>query len=140
MESDKPLSYLQFVTAVLGFGIVLVAFRGPLNAIRIVGLVIAAPALVLFLIAKVQLGDSFSVQAEARTLVTRGIYSKIRHPMYLFSALLIFGLALFAERPVFLLVFAVLIPMQILRMRGEDKVLEEKFGDEYRRYRQNAWF
>jgi len=140
MESDKPLSYLQFVTAVLGFGIALVAFRGPLDAIRIVGLALAASALVLFLVAKVQLGDSFSILPEAHTLVTRGIYSKIRHPIYFFSAFLIFGLALFAERPVFLLVFAVIIPVQILRMRREDKVLEEKFGDEYRRYRQNAWF
>jgi protein-S-isoprenylcysteine O-methyltransferase Ste14 len=30
--------------------------------------------------------------------------------------------------------------MQILRARREAKVLEEKFGDEYREYKKRTWF
>lgn len=140
MDSDKPLSYLQFATVFIVFGVVLIAFRGPWDLLRIVGLTIACVALILFVIAKVQLGDSFSVEPIAKTLVVRGIYSKICHPMYLFSALFFFGLILYVGRTWLLLIFLILIPVQILRMRREDQVLEEKFGEEHRRYRQNTWF
>jgi protein-S-isoprenylcysteine O-methyltransferase Ste14 len=34
----------------------------------------------------------------------------------------------------------VLIPMQIVRARKEARVLEEKFGEEYRAYRARTWF
>jgi len=37
-------------------------------------------------------------------------------------------------------VFVVLIPIQIWRAGKESKVLEEKFGDEYRKYRAQTWF
>jgi protein-S-isoprenylcysteine O-methyltransferase Ste14 len=33
-----------------------------------------------------------------------------------------------------------LIPVQMMRARSEAKVLEEKFGEEYRRYRAGTWF
>jgi protein-S-isoprenylcysteine O-methyltransferase Ste14 len=31
-------------------------------------------------------------------------------------------------------------PIQVLRARKESKVLEEKFGDEYRQYKRSTWF
>jgi protein-S-isoprenylcysteine O-methyltransferase Ste14 len=34
----------------------------------------------------------------------------------------------------------IVIPVQIIRARQESKVLEEKFGDEYRHYKQSTWF
>jgi protein-S-isoprenylcysteine O-methyltransferase Ste14 len=39
-----------------------------------------------------------------------------------------------------LILLAIATPIQILRARKESKVLEEKFGDEYRQYKQHAWF
>ena len=60
--------------------------------------------------------------------------------MYLFSALLFLGLILYAGQPWLLLIFLVLVPLQLFRMRREDQVLEAKFGEDYRRYRQNTWF
>jgi protein-S-isoprenylcysteine O-methyltransferase Ste14 len=38
-----------------------------------------------------------------------------------------------------LLLVPVLI-LQIIRARAESRVLEEHFGDEYRRYRASTWF
>jgi protein-S-isoprenylcysteine O-methyltransferase Ste14 len=107
---------------------------------RIAGFAIAAPALLLLLTARIQLGRAFSVRAKASTLVTTGLYSRIRNPIYVFSALLILGIIIWSERPVFLLLFAVLIPAQFLRSRKESAVLEAKFGDEYRQYKQKTWF
>jgi protein-S-isoprenylcysteine O-methyltransferase Ste14 len=87
-----------------------------------------------------QLGTSFTAKAEARNLVTHGLYSKIRNPIYLFGSIAIIGIFLFLGRPYLLLIFVVLIPLQLFRMRKETKVLEEKFGDEYRNYRRATWF
>jgi protein-S-isoprenylcysteine O-methyltransferase Ste14 len=37
-------------------------------------------------------------------------------------------------------IIAALISLQIVRARREAQVLEEKFGDEYREYRNHTWF
>jgi protein-S-isoprenylcysteine O-methyltransferase Ste14 len=107
---------------------------------RIAGLAVVIPSLVLFAISRVQLGSAFSVQAKATSLVTTGIYSRIRNPIYVFGALMIAGAILWAHRPWWLLMFAVLIPMQIYRARKEEQVLAEKFGDAYLEYKRKTWF
>jgi len=112
----------------------------PWTAWQIVGLVIAAPAFVLFMLARFQLGGAFSVRAKASTLVTKGIYSRIRNPIYVFGGLLIAGFIIFAQRPQWLLIFVVLIPVQMIRVRKEERVLEAKFGDRYRDYKRKTWF
>jgi protein-S-isoprenylcysteine O-methyltransferase Ste14 len=112
----------------------------PWTMSRIIGVAIAAPALLLLLTARIQLGRAFSVRAKASNLVTSGLYSRIRNPIYGFSALFILGLIIWSGRPLYLLIFAVLVPMQIYRSRKESAVLEAKFGEEYRNYKQRTWF
>ncbi len=56
-----------------------------------IGAAIAIPAFLLWMLARHQLGDSFAVRAEARKLVTHGIYSKIRNPIYIFGGLAFLG-------------------------------------------------
>lgn len=104
------------------------------------GVGIAAPALVLLFVARIQLGRSFSVTPQARQLVTRGLYSKIRNPIYFFGEIMIGGFFVATHKPALLILLAIATPIQILRARKESKVLEEKFGDEYRQYKQHAWF
>ena len=50
------------------------------------------------------------------------------------------GVALILWRVEFLALFAVMIPVQIMRAGKEARVLEEKFGEEYREYRRRTWF
>jgi protein-S-isoprenylcysteine O-methyltransferase Ste14 len=107
---------------------------------RWTGAILMVPSFILFSVAHAQLGFSFSVSAPARNLVTTGFYSRIRNPIYLFGGLLIAGVVLFLEQPRYLLIFLVLIPLQLVRMRQEERVLEEKFGHAYRQYKKSTWF
>jgi protein-S-isoprenylcysteine O-methyltransferase Ste14 len=116
------------------------AAQQPWTAWRIAGIVIAAPAFLLFVTARMQLGASFSVQAKATTLVTTGVYSRIRNPIYFFGAIFILGIIIWMGRPWLLLIFAVLIPLQVVRSRKEERVLTEKFGTAYLDYKQKTWF
>lgn len=107
---------------------------------QIVGLCLMVAGFILWTVARFQLGKSLTVTAQARQLVARGLYAKIRNPIYVFGSIVILGLILALGRPVGLLVFVVLIPLQIWRGRKESQVLEAKFGEEYRAYRAGTWF
>jgi protein-S-isoprenylcysteine O-methyltransferase Ste14 len=143
VTNPNPNFALLFVVQI-GAGIAILAaivfLPTPWNWAHWLGLAIATPAMVLLFAARSQLGRSFSVTPQARQLVSHGIYSRIRNPMYVFSALLIFGFLLALQKPALFLVLAIVIPVQIIRARQESKVLEEKFGNEYRQYKQNTWF
>jgi protein-S-isoprenylcysteine O-methyltransferase Ste14 len=126
----------------VGAGMLVWVFRNrPLTPVRIAGICLMIPGLTLWLVAQFQLGDSFSVQPKARHLVTHGIYSRIRNPIYVFSPVFLVGMMLFFGWPeLLLLVLSAIVVMQLFRARAEAKVLEEKFGDEYREYRRKTWF
>ena len=107
---------------------------------RIIGFALAAVFLALVFLARLQLGDSFSISPQARKLVTAGIYSKVRHPVYVFGTLAILGIALYAHLWPLLAVVLIVIPIQVVRARAKEKVLVEKFGEEYFRYKRGTWF
>jgi len=133
-----------FVTLAPLIGIALLLIlggaAGPWTPARIAGLALTIIGIVPLTIARFNLGDSFSIAPEARKLVTHGIYSRIRHPVYVFATLIVAGVAFYFRIPMLLLVLAPLIPVQIARARREEQVLEAKFGEEYRAYRRKTWF
>jgi len=106
----------------------------------VVGAVIAGLSFPFFLLAHWQLGASFSVRAKAHALVTSGIYSKVRNPIYLFSGLVLVGLSLFQSIWAPLAVAAVIIPLQVYRARKEERVLAAAFGEKYQDYKRSTWF
>jgi protein-S-isoprenylcysteine O-methyltransferase Ste14 len=141
MASAK--SVFRMAPQVIATGILVTlifSFEGPWNAIRFIGLAITVFAAVAFLTARYQLGESFSVNPQAKHLVTSGIYSRIRNPLYVFSTLMILGAVIAYQRPVFLLIPAALVIVQGTRAHREARVLEAAFGDAYREYRKRTWF
>jgi protein-S-isoprenylcysteine O-methyltransferase Ste14 len=106
---------------------------------RWVGLALGVVGLAGVIVARYTLGRSFSVTPQARVLVTTGIYSRIRNPIYISAEILLIGIAIMLWK-LSLLLLVVLVPMQIWRARSEARVLEEKFGEEYRDYRRRTWF
>ena len=113
---------------------------GTWTPIQTVALCLLVAGFVLWTIARFQLGSSLTVSAQAKQLITRGLYSKIRNPIYVFGSCVLAGLILLLGRPMWLLIFVVLIPLQIWRAGKESQVLEAKFGEEYRKYRAATWF
>lgn len=106
----------------------------------LVGVAIVALFTPFWVIARLQLGASFSVDAQARRLVTSGLYAKFRHPVYVFGTVAVLGLLVAALGYKALVIGVVLVPVQMLRAIREDRVLGEAFGAEYAAYRQTTWF
>jgi protein-S-isoprenylcysteine O-methyltransferase Ste14 len=128
------------IAAVLGIPWFLLSLSRPWNTSRYIGTVLVVVGLSGIVVARYQLGKSFSVKAEAHKLVTSGLYSRIRNPIYMFGMVLITGMILILGRPVGWFVLVAAIVGQTIRARREARVLETAFGDEYREYRRKTWF
>ena len=132
--------WLPLVAGLCALGWVFRFAPGSHGPARLIGLLLALIGLAGVILSRYTLGRSFSIAPKATALVTSGIYSRIRNPIYLFGMIFFIGLALIVGRLELLAVLLVLIPMQIIRARREAAVLEAKFGDAYREYRQRTWF
>jgi protein-S-isoprenylcysteine O-methyltransferase Ste14 len=129
----------QGLAAIALFAFVWV-WPGPWDAQRLLGSSLLVIGLLLVFIARFQLGRSFSVTPQALELVTHGLYSKIRNPIYIFGTIAIAGLCLILQKPAMWLFLLAIVAMQTVRARREARVLEAKFGDDYRSYRSRTWF
>jgi protein-S-isoprenylcysteine O-methyltransferase Ste14 len=124
------------------FGIIEIfrAHLGPYDEARWLGLGLSLIGLAGVIMARYTLGRSFSVKAKATAMVTSGIYSRIRNPIYVSGVVVFIGLGFMIWKVIMVAVIVAVILMQIVRARREAQVLEEKFGDEYREYRKRTWF
>jgi protein-S-isoprenylcysteine O-methyltransferase Ste14 len=104
------------------------------------GLVLIIFSLPFWLLAREQLGKSFTVRPQAVKLVTSGLYSKFRNPIYLFSSITLFGAILPSRNILQYFLFILLIMLQLYRVKKEEAVLEKKFGKKYIKYRSKTWF
>jgi protein-S-isoprenylcysteine O-methyltransferase Ste14 len=111
-----------------------------MNFSRISGGLLAVVSLIFLLTSRAQLGKSFAVTPKAKDLVTHGLYSKFRNPMYLFVDLTILGVALAIGWWYVVLILLILVPLQAMNSRRERKVLHDKFGERYEEYRRSTWF
>jgi protein-S-isoprenylcysteine O-methyltransferase Ste14 len=103
------------------------------------GIVCLTLGLWLFYRSHADLGDNWSITLQLREehrLITRGVYRRIRHPMYAAIFLQALAQALLLPNwlagPVYLIAFLV---MFALRIGPEERMMLEKFGDEYAAYR-----
>jgi protein-S-isoprenylcysteine O-methyltransferase Ste14 len=81
-----------------------------------------------------QLRASFSIMAEARQIVTAGVYSVVRHPLYLAEEIAAIGVVMQFFSLWTAVILAVQIGFQLRRMQNEEVILTEIFP-EYQAYR-----
>jgi protein-S-isoprenylcysteine O-methyltransferase Ste14 len=107
------------------------------NGIRWLGLVLFALGGALRLWPVYVLGDRFSglvAIQPGHTLVTTGIYSRIRNPSYLGLLVSSLGWSLAFRSGVGVLLAALYVPPLIARMNAEERLLASEFGAEYEAY------
>jgi protein-S-isoprenylcysteine O-methyltransferase Ste14 len=102
------------------------------------GVIMLTAAVYIFWRAHVDLGLNWSPSLEMReqhTLITHGVYSRIRHPMYASQWLWVIAQPLLLQNWIagFLGVVA-FAPLYFLRVPREEQMMLDHFGDEYRRY------
>lgn len=106
-------------------------------ALRLLGAALGLAGLLVYSIALHDLGASWRLGFD-RTgpgpLVTGGIYSRMRHPIYVAFDLLFVGTFLVLNRSVFLLLALLMVPLLDAVMRREERFLTELYGDAYRDY------
>ncbi len=132
------IDLVVFVAYLAFFGLGLVA--APHATLSYVALTLSIACAALWLLARRQLGDAFSVAPEARRLVTRGLYSRLRHPIYVFGTLAFLFVVLALQGWFAPFIWAVVIWIQVRRATREELVVMEKFGAEYATYKKRTWF
>ena len=112
------------------------------NWIYFIGLIINITGLFIWWSAKITLAENWDAgyaQPKIKKLVTRGIYSKIRHPLYLGINLTLIGLSLI-HLNIFLIIPSVIIVIYFFwRMKIETNFLIKTLGKEYLNYKKKTW-
>ncbi len=79
--------------------------------------------------------SSTLVTREDHQLITHGVYRFARHPLYLGVLIAVMGVPVYAPSLYGFLILSLLIPIFLFRIKMEEDMLTEHFGDEYRAYR-----
>jgi protein-S-isoprenylcysteine O-methyltransferase Ste14 len=129
---EPRVSALLGTLAVYTFGLFARHELSPAGEIVSTLLILVGTVAAVFVLT--QLGRSFSVMAEARRLVTSGVYGIVRHPLYLAEELAVIGIFMQFLSLWTALLLAVQIAFQLRRMRNEEVILGEIFP-EYAAYK-----
>jgi len=119
----------------------LVRQQGSLNihsVQNIVGLVLIFIGLTIVFVSAGTLRGFYSstlVIRENHQLIRHGVYRFTRHPIYLGVILVCVGVSVYASSLYGLLTMSALIPIFLNRIRIEEKMLIDEFGDAYRTYK-----
>jgi protein-S-isoprenylcysteine O-methyltransferase Ste14 len=106
------------------------------------GVLLIAGAVFVFWRAHADLGLNWSPSLEIREkheLITRGIYGVIRHPMYASQWLWVMAQPLLLQNWIAgFLNLLVFMPFYFLRVKAEEQMMMDKFGDQYHTYMQKV--
>jgi len=137
--APPPLIYLGFLVAGLGFNhfwptrFLPDSWRVPIAVLLIAG----GAALVTSGLRELRrIGTHVSPHQPSTALATGGIYRFTRNPLYLSLTLIYLGIATATNGPwLLLLILPLLVVIRYGVIAREERYLEAKFGDDYRRYK-----
>ena len=114
-------------------------FRNPeLNLFTVPGIIVFIAGAAVRFFARRTLGQFFTYEVavhKQHQLVTSGMYTYVRHPLYTGILLLWFGAAITLQSSTgFLLVMVMLVPALWSRMNIEEAFLIKTFGKKYQTY------
>jgi len=101
----------------------------------IIRVLIAAQVLIFsFIISRNGLKIVFNEVRETPEVIRKGVFGIIRHPIYLGAILLYLGLIITTFSLFAVVVWIIILVFYYIIARYEEKVLVERFGDDYREY------
>ena len=108
--------------------------------VRCILFLVAYLSYALWALARYQLGSSlaFTVSTDG-PLITTGLYSKFSSPIYLFGTIALISYLFLINRPIWLCVLIILLPMQLFRSKKESRALMKKYDEQYEAYLQRVW-
>lgn len=121
----------------LGLALAPLGPRLALGWVEVIGWVGLASGVVVGALALAKLGRATKVHprpAPGAQLRTTGVYSVVRHPMYLAVLLVAGGVALAGGRLLAILVTPLLALVLLAKIRFEETMLDEQFGWQYAVY------
>lgn len=140
VNKKSVITGIYIVMAILWFSWFQMCFVDPVKIslpllLRYVGLLIFIAGIFLFIFSHIKLkgfkGNNY--------VVKKGIYYKIRNPMYLGFMIWIIGLPLFMQKLLTLLSSIIWITLIVVWKVFEEKELERKYPD-YKEYKKKTWF
>lgn len=106
------------------------------------GLFINVIGLFIWWSAKITLSENWDAgygKPKIKKLITRGIYSKISHPLYLGINLALIGLCLIHLNIILIILSIIIVVYFFWRMRLETKFLIKTLGKKYLDYKKKTW-
>jgi protein-S-isoprenylcysteine O-methyltransferase Ste14 len=137
------VSYLDFITCFLVSLFIFYNFWS-LSFFKVLGIILSLIGFLIWIIGRIHLRKVFQIMPRAKELITTGIYSKIRHPIYIGGFLISVGwvfYTLFTWLNIFTIIYLVLyVIIEFSRISVEEKLLEKRFGKKYKEYIKKTWF
>ena len=112
-----------------------------LSGLNLAGLVLVAIGLAIIAVALGKIRRSYAstlVIREDHKLATGGIYRFTRHPIYLGVIMVCLGVPVYASSLYGFLTMSALVPIFLNRIRLEEQLLIEAFGEAYREYQKTT--
>ena len=104
-----------------------------------IGTGIFIPSYALWIVAYLQMGKSMNALPQTDRFVTNGLYSRIRHPAYVFGQLAYLGVVLCTKSVSQSVIWLLILLLQLGQAKKEERLLEEKFGPAYTEYKKRTW-
>lgn len=105
---------------------------------RMIGLPLYVIGLTIMIVGQITLWQNYSgfvVIKKGHQLIIHGIFRFTRNPIYLGAILVFASLPVYAASVYGFLAMLAMLPIILYRIKMEEKLLAEHFGDEYEKYR-----
>ena len=125
-----PAKFISVFATFIPFIIPLLAGSARTGSVALTSSTLVLLMSMLFILAALgTLGKSFSIIPQARSLVVRGPYRMVRHPLYLGEIIGVLGLILAGFSALKLFIFLLVIACQVYRAGEEEKLLSVAFQE-----------
>lgn len=137
------LNVLRFIMQ-LSTLVLSILFREQFSAgvvLRSIGGLLIVLGTALWVLSRIALGQFFTSSLSPKGLVTTGIYSKLRHPMYAGGLCLYSGLGILLQSIIGLAMTGLLVlPLLAYSAVEEERQMVKEFGEQYLAYRAKTAF